>query len=115
MSSCCLDGTAVAVCAAACEEREPALIEQFNSCSSGICDGDTCFRIFEPGGAVNVAACQDACNGMVFASCIDAEQHADCRDLCTRADRDAASTFEACAFGICDGPGCYETLRASVP
>lgn len=56
-------------------------------------------------------ACQEGCDSMHFFDCLTAEQHADCRSLCTTVDADTRDTFAACAeSGICSDSSCYDVM-----
>lgn len=49
---------------------------------------------------------------MVFWDCIDAAEHADCRDLCTTVEASVRDTFAACAANdACDDDACYAQMR----
>ena len=56
-----------------------------------------------------VEQCQGACDDMELFMCIDEQQHADCRTLCTTASTEDIDTFVACAFG-CTDDACYQVF-----
>jgi len=64
---------------------------------------------------VDVAQCQQACDSAQFFDCLDADQHASCRALCSSTTAARAETFGACVFGkgsSCTGlRACWDTFR----
>lgn len=67
------------------------------------------------GDSAAVAACQSSCDKLNFFACVDATEHAACRDLCASAPANDRDTFAACGFSggaECEQlAGCFEAFR----
>lgn len=95
-----------------CADALPGGDEGSISEEEGTPEGGEITGAGEVGGPDPVVECQDACDTMEFFDCIDAAQHADCRELCTTASTDAIATFTACASG-CQDDSCYQVLAGA--
>jgi len=63
-----------------------------------------------------IAICQDACDSMSTFRCVDATDHAACRDLCTTAPANKRDSFRTCedanATDCTKSNDCYDAFKA---
>jgi hypothetical protein len=86
-----------------CAARTPCA-ELQSTCSAGLPDAafpDTSPPDFDSGQeGFEVMNCQEACNSLNFFGCLDASEHATCRDLCATAPKSKRNTFYSCGEAV---------------
>lgn len=86
-----------------CAARTPCA-ELQSTCSAGLPDAafrDTSPPAFDSGQEeFEVMNCQQACNSLEFFGCLDASEHALCRDLCATAPKSKRNTFYSCGEAV---------------